>query len=231
MVFSNCITMMRRILLVVEMVHSELAMAASFGWSLVRMRGRSGEAPTPETNRVEAADHGVAPSGIESMWEAVQKHLDDGGRWLGFGFVFHKISARGTPIYIRVFLPWCAQQGHILDSSSNPDLIRCFGWHLEFTSVSYWGEVFLLLRLGLHEGDDSILGRRGLHGQKKGKEKKVVGQLWASRGARENHRLGCTGEEKEWAGVWADLGVFEDLAQAGVRYRNTLLIYKHIIKM
>jgi hypothetical protein len=69
------------------------------------MRGRSGEAPTPETNRVEAADLGVAPSGIESMWEAVQKHLDDGGRWLGFGFVFHKISARGTPIYIRVFLP------------------------------------------------------------------------------------------------------------------------------
>jgi hypothetical protein len=31
MVFSNCITMMRRILLVVEMVHNELAMAASFG--------------------------------------------------------------------------------------------------------------------------------------------------------------------------------------------------------
>jgi hypothetical protein len=71
----------------------------------------------------------------------------------------------------------------------------------------------------------------GCTGKRKERKKKVVGQLWASRGARENHRLGCMGEEKEWAGVWADLGVFEDLAQAGVRYRNTLLIYKHIIKM
>jgi hypothetical protein len=73
----------------------------------------------------------------------------------------------------------------------------------------------------------------GMGRMQKRKERKenVMGWLWASSGTGGNRWSGCTGEEEEWAGVWADSGVFEDSTQADFIYRNTLLIYKHIFEL